>query len=134
MNKIVFISCASKKLSHTARAKYLYISPLFKKSLAFARSLSPDKIFILSAKYGLVNLEQELKPYEQTLSTMSVYEIKHWSEKVKSQMKEKINFETSEAVFLAGEKYRRHLIRLFKKNQVPLGGAWHWKTTSVSQQ
>lgn len=122
MNKIILISCVSKKLSHNAGAKDLYISPLFKMNLAFARSLHPNKIFILSAKYGLVDLEQELEPYEQTLNTMSSHEIKNWAEKVKEQMSEKINFENDEVVFLAGEKYRKYLLPLFRKVSVPLKG------------
>ena len=83
MNKIILISCVSKKLARKVMTKDLYISPLFKMNLAFAHSLRPDRIFILSAKYGLVGLEQELEPYEQTLNTMSVNEIKRWAEKVR---------------------------------------------------
>jgi hypothetical protein len=63
MNKVVLISCASKKLPHKAKAKDLYISPLFKKNLAFAHFLRADKIFILSAKYGLLSLEQVIELY-----------------------------------------------------------------------
>lgn len=51
--KIGLISCVSKKLNCKTKAKDLYTSPLFKYSLAYARKLNPDKIYILSAKYGL---------------------------------------------------------------------------------
>jgi len=102
--------------------KDLYISPLFKMNLAFAHSLRPDRIFILSAKYGLVGLEQELEPYEQTLNTMSVNEIKRWAEKVREQMEGKIDFKNDEVVFLAGEKYRKYLLPLFSKTSIPLQG------------
>lgn len=122
MSKIVLISCASKKLTCNAKAKDLYISPLFKFNLAFARSLQPDKIFILSAKYGLVNLEKELEPYEQTLNTMPVLEIKKWAEKAKKQMRKKIDFKNDEVVFLAGEKYRKYLLSSFNKISIPLKG------------
>jgi len=122
MSKIVLISCASKKLTRKTRAKDLYISPLFKLNLMFAHSLKPDKIFILSAKYGLVDLEQELEPYNQSLKTMSLPEIKKWTEKVKGQMKGKINFESDEVIFLAGEKYRMFLLPFFRKVSIPLKG------------
>jgi cytoplasmic iron level regulating protein YaaA (DUF328/UPF0246 family) len=91
-------------------------------NLAFAHSLLPDKIFILSAKYGLVDLEQELEPYEQTLNTMSASEIKLWSEKVREQIGGKIDLKNDEVVFLAGEKYRKHLLPFFDKTSVPLKG------------
>ncbi len=91
-------------------------------NLAFAHSLHPNKIFILSAKYGLVDLGRELGPYEQTLNTMSSYEIKNWAKKVKEQMGGKINFEKDEVVFLTGEKYRKYLLPFFQKATIPLKG------------
>jgi Family of unknown function (DUF6884) len=33
----------------------MYISPLFQKMMAYAEGLNPKGIFILSAKYGLLN-------------------------------------------------------------------------------
>jgi hypothetical protein len=122
MSKVILISCVSNKLQYRAKAKDLYISPLFKMSLAFAHSLDPAKIFILSAKYGLVDLEQELEPYQQTLNAMSTYEIKNWAEKVKHQMKEKVDFENDEVIFLAGEKYRKYLSPSFRRVSIPLKG------------
>ena len=38
MAKIVLISCVSKKLDHSAKARDMYISPLFKLSLKYAIS------------------------------------------------------------------------------------------------
>src|SRR3974377_946105 len=110
MNTIVLISCGKKKSSHKAMAKDLYKGDLFKMNLAYARSLQPDNIFILSAKYGLVELEEELEPYDQTLNTMPTTDIKKWAEKVKEQMRGKIDFESDTVVFLAGEKYRKFLL------------------------
>ena len=85
MSKIVFISCVSKKLDKKAKAEDLYISPLFKMNLIYAKSLSPSKIFILSAKYGLLNLEDIISPYDLTLNTMKITEVKSWAEKVRKQ-------------------------------------------------
>lgn len=122
MSKIVLISCASKKMSQRAKAKDLYISPLFKMNLAFAHSLHPSKIFILSAKYGLVDYEQELEPYDKTLNKISTSEVKQWAEKVIKQMIGKINFDNDEVIFLAGEKYRKYLLPNFRKTSIPLKG------------
>jgi cytoplasmic iron level regulating protein YaaA (DUF328/UPF0246 family) len=85
MRKIVLISCVSKKLPRNSKARDLYISPLFKKNLQYALKLAPDQIFILSAKYGLVGLDDEIEPYEMTLNTMSVKEIKQWANSVLRQ-------------------------------------------------
>ena len=48
LKRIVLISCVSKKLPHPARAKDLYVSPLFRLNLQYARKLQPDAIYILS--------------------------------------------------------------------------------------
>jgi hypothetical protein len=49
MRKIVLISCVSQKFPYKASARHLYISPLFKKNLAYARKPNPEAIFVLSA-------------------------------------------------------------------------------------
>ena len=70
MSKIVLIACVSQKLNKKAKAKDLYTSQLFKYSLAYAHSLNPDKIFILSALHHLLDLEMEIEPYNVTLSNI----------------------------------------------------------------
>lgn len=67
---IVFLSCVKTKQDHRCRADEMYISPLFKLSLRYAQSLNPRKIFILSAKYGLLELNDIIDPYELTLNHM----------------------------------------------------------------
>ncbi len=112
MEKIILISCVSKKLNHKSRAMDLYISPLFKKNIQYGKKSNPDKIFILSAKYGLVDLEEEIEPYDKTLNKMSTEEIKEWSYSVLEQLKRVSLLEKDEFTFLAGR------IR-------------NWKTTSM---
>ncbi len=122
MDTVVLISCVSKKATQKAQAKDLYISPLFRMNLAYARSLRPEKIFILSARYGAIDLEEEIEPYEQTLNTMRLQEVERWAEKVIDQIQGKIDFENDKVVFLAGERYRRFLMPLFKNASVPMQG------------
>ena len=57
----------------------MYTSPLFQKMMAHARSLNPKRIFILSAKYGLLNPDDMIEPYEQTLKTMKLDERQRWA-------------------------------------------------------
>ena len=122
MARIILISCVSKKLSEKAKAKYLYISPLFKYNLAYAKQLAADNIFILSAKYGLVNLDDEIAPYNQTLNNMKIEERKKWSDKVLNQLKIVADLEKDEFIFLAGEKYRKYLLNHIKNYKIPLKG------------
>ena len=122
MANIVLISCVSKKLNKKVKAKDLYVSPLFKFNLRYAQSLKPKNIFILSAKYGLVGLEQMIVPYEKTLNRMKANEIKKWAENIIKQLKKVSNLEKDTFIFLAGEKYREYLIPHIKNYKIPLKG------------
>jgi hypothetical protein len=121
MKKIILISCSSKKLPYKAKAKEIYISPLFKLNMKYALSLKPDKIFILSAKYGLLDLEQEIEPYDLTLNNLKKEEINSWANKVLDNLKEE-DLNNDEFIFLAGEKYRRFLIPKIENYKIPLKG------------
>lgn len=121
--KVIFIACSSKKLSRSAKAEDLYISPLFNLSWEYAKKLKPDNIYILSAKYGLVDPGMVLKPYNITLNNMSAKGIRVWADKVIAQMRGKrIDFSKDNVIFLAGDNYRKHIVPLFKNHRVPMKG------------
>lgn len=122
MRRIILISCVSKKLSYKTTAKDLYVSTLFKLNYEYALSLNPDKIFILSAKYGLLHLKDEIAPYDETLNTKSTMEISHWAESVLEQLRKEVDLEEDEVIFLAGEKYRKYLLPYIKNYKIPLKG------------
>ncbi len=122
MTTIVLISCVSTKLSHKAKARDLYISPLFRMNLKYAQQFSPQQVFILSAKYGLLQLDDEIEPYDLTLNEMSARERRSWTDKVVLQLQEHCDIEKDYFVILAGEKYRRYLLPYLKSYEVPLSG------------
>jgi hypothetical protein len=122
MRKIVLISCVSKKRSYKSKAKDLYLSPLFIKSLKYAYKLKPDTIFILSAKYGLLDLNMEIEPYNLTLNSMSASNVKLWADKVLRQLSALSDFTQDHFIFLAGMKYRKHLMPHLRSIDVPLKG------------
>jgi len=122
MKKIVFISCVKSKKSIPCAAIDFYVSPWFKKARDYAKSLYPDKIYILSAKYGLVDSKHIISPYDETLNNMKSEQRKIWAEKVLAQIKNAgINFDDN-VIFLAGQKYRENLIRNFINVEIPLRG------------
>jgi cytoplasmic iron level regulating protein YaaA (DUF328/UPF0246 family) len=122
MRKLVLISCVSKKRPTKSKARDLYISPLFKKNLNYAIKLAPDQIFVLSAKYGLVGLDDEIEPYDLTLNAMSANEIKQWANGVLRQLSTKADLQHDQFIFLAGAKYRKYLIPHLAHVEVPLEG------------
>ena len=122
MGKYVLIACCSEKLTQKAFASGLYISDLFKKSMAYAKSINPEKIFILSAKYGLLELQDEINPYDETLNTKPADEVKLWASNVLKKLSQKTDLENDEFIFLAGNKYRKYLIPKIKNYKIPLEG------------
>ena len=95
---IVFLSCGKTKAKHTCKACEMYRGDLFKKSFEYAKKLKPRKIYILSAKYKLLELEDVISPYELTLNTMNKQQQKKWAYDVYLQLKQKgQNFEVSQA-------------------------------------
>ncbi len=108
MATIVLISCVKKKLigAKNVTAKDLYISPLFKKAWAYANQLNADKIFILSAKHGLLNPESKIDDYDISLVKAKVSERKDWTVKVIEQMEQEgISLQDDKFVILAGKNY-----------------------------
>jgi cytoplasmic iron level regulating protein YaaA (DUF328/UPF0246 family) len=139
MIKIVLISCVSKKLSHKSKAQDLYVSPLFQKNLQYAKSLNPDKIFILSAKYGLLDLNKEIGPYDKTLNKMSSNEIKEWANSVLNQLQKVSDLDKDEFVFLAGNNYRKFLLLHVKNYKIPMlglgiGKQLKWLTEKIKHE
>ncbi|MCF7887664.1 MAG: hypothetical protein K9L76_00140 [Candidatus Omnitrophica bacterium] len=120
MAKIILISCVSKKKPHKAKAKNLYMSTWFKYAFQYALSLKPDKIFILSAKYGLLNPERVIMPYNRTLNNMKSDQIKKWANNVVSMLKEKADLENDNFIILAGKNYRRYLIPYISNYKIPM--------------
>lgn len=108
MNKIYLISCVKSKLPNKARARELYTSSLFKKMYAYAEKRA-DKIYILSAKHGLVDAEEVIEPYEETLNKKTKMGKKLWAVKVFQKLLRQENLKKAEIVFLAGVNYRKFL-------------------------
>lgn len=106
------------KREERCKAKDIYISPLFKKALAYTLA-HYDKVFILSAKYGLLDLDDIIEPYDLTLNTMNKKQRKQWAYKVYYQIQERIGF-SHEWYFYAGGKYREYLQQVLKPSYAPL--------------
>jgi cytoplasmic iron level regulating protein YaaA (DUF328/UPF0246 family) len=120
--RIILISCCKKKLEGKHRARDLYISPLFKRSLQYAESIDHDKIYILSAEYGLIEMEQKIESYDLTLNKQKKSFRENWSNKVLEKLKKTTDIENNEYLFLAGKKYSEYLIPKLKHTKDVLKG------------
>ena len=119
---IVLVSCVKTKQDRRCRAGDMYTSALFQKMMAYAQSLKPKRIFILSAKYGLLSPDDMIEPYEQTLKTMKTAERRAWAQGVMSALRQTGDLDADTFVFLAGDAYRQNLVPHIKHYTVPMEG------------
>lgn len=136
MKRIVLISCVSRKGKNNAKARDLYKGNLFKNSLAYAYSLKPDQIFILSAYYHLLELDDIIEPYDVTLSyvtpskkekkpnlkVLTKEETKIWGKEVIKQLIKKTDLKNDEFIILAGQSYIRPILSELTIIKEPLKG------------
>ncbi|EIA5729025.1 hypothetical protein RP125_001254 [Staphylococcus pseudintermedius] len=95
---------------------------MFRKQLKYAKQITTkdDHIYILSAKYGVLELDDIVSPYELTLNNMNKLKLKQWAYKCVKQLQEKeIDFK-DKAIFLTGKPYSQYLSQLFPNKEFPL--------------
>ena len=122
MNTVVLISCTkSKRKVKSCAARLMYdTSDLFRKSLAYAEVISED-IFVISAKYGLVPLNQVIEYYDETLKGKRKAEKDAWGKKVATQISEVFDVKNTEFVILSGRDYYAPLQSYLPHIKLPLG-------------
>ena len=131
---IVLIACVSKKGDKATKARDLYISQLFKSSLTYANKQKPDKIFVLSALHHLLDIDQEIEPYNVTLSNVPKVKRKpglkiltpeekiNWGKKVIDQLSKQTDLQNDEFIILAGREYIKPIINSISHYTNPLNG------------
>ena len=77
MSRIVLIGCGKEKAAEPCAAAELYTGPLFRDRLAYARAAGAPT-WIVSALYGLVDLQQLVRPYDRNITDMSPVDRAAW--------------------------------------------------------
>lgn len=75
---IGIVACSKTKSDHAGPALELYTSPLFRLSVRYAIQHC-EHVYIVSAKHGLVDLEDVLEPYDVTVRGMAKREREMWA-------------------------------------------------------
>ncbi|SRR6266478_2356864 len=123
-DSLYLISCVSRKQFKPMRARDLYCSDWFLKVRAYVEALDA-RWLILSAKYGVVDPDEVIAPYEVTLNSMGTGERREWAHRVTAQLRSRCH-RGDTVVILAGESYREHLVPILKEwgcaVEVPMRG------------
>src|SRR5438034_10385111 len=104
MSKTCLVACVSSKQPRVARAEEMYTSPLFKKAREYALARF-DRWLILSAKYGVLDPDQQIEPYDLTLNNFSQAQRIAWSSSVLDSLVPRVSCGDYVA-FVAGTRYR----------------------------
>ena len=84
--RVALISCAKMKRPGVHAAKDLYASPRFKLAWKYA-SARYDRVYILSAKHGLLEPERRIRAYDASLNDRTTEERLRWARKVARQIR-----------------------------------------------
>ncbi len=114
---IAVIGCGARKLDHAAEARRLYVGQYFRACLAAAEVVAPGRVFILSAKYGLIPPGQVIEPYDLTIGQPCAV----WAGKVTAQAAE-LGVWREPVTALCGTRYADLLAAAFRDVRRPLAG------------
>ncbi len=73
--EVIIIGCVSRKRSGSAKAKDLYVSPMFEKRRRYAES-SGKPWFIFSAEHGIIDPELVIAPYDVAMVLLPIDEVR----------------------------------------------------------
>ena len=125
---IYIIGCSKNKLKKMDYAKNLYTGALFKTAYKYAlKRTSEDKIFILSAKYGLIKHRELIAPYNEQIGKNESITI----DSVRAQVK-RFGILDKDVTVLAGITYTAFLANIFNKplhlpiSKLEIGDAIHY--------
>lgn len=114
---IVVISCGASKLPGRHQARNLYTGGYFKQAYAWATSVvEPQNVYILSAKYGLVNALEEIDTYDLTLGQPGAIGVSE----VHAQALSK-GLLAQQVVVVGGTRYVKMARQIWPECQAPFG-------------
>lgn len=118
---VALVSCAKQKRGEPCPARELYApSTLFSLSYEYAKR-NADRVYILSAKYGLVEEDRVIAPYDVTLNDRSPAQRMTWAEGVLRQLGQVCDLRRDRFMLLAGRHYYEYLLPALPRATLPLG-------------
>jgi hypothetical protein len=95
--RVYALTCCAQKSDKPGRARDVYQSDLFKKSLAWCENAtrhSHAPIVILSAKYGVLEPDDWIEPYDLSLDSMNAEESAIWADETRSELYDRFGNDT----------------------------------------
>jgi hypothetical protein len=108
IRKIGLLATGRKKASTAAPIVHFYKSPLFQKSVQYARK-HYDRFYFYNAKDGLLLPDQVMEPYDLSIKTFTIKEKKQWAKNLISGFSDLESAANSHVYLHGGKIYRDHL-------------------------
>lgn len=105
---IALISCGKAKLDHAAPAREMYTGNLFRAALADCESRGL-RVFILSAKHGLVGPDDVLEPYDLKLTDLPLKARLDWAQMIGRRLSEILQWAIPAMEIHAGAVYASYV-------------------------
>lgn len=107
----VIIPCVFEKTDYKTKARNLYIGHYFETCMKYAANKTNDKnIFILSAKHGLIALDDLIEPYD-----MKMGQIGSITDELLKEQAEGFGIIDKDVLAVGEEDYLEKLKKVFKK-------------------
>ena len=121
--KIGLLSYCKTKRHNVLRtpAKDLYQGVLFKAGYKYLKNLQVDRIYILSALYGLI-YETDLVGYYELRLAHNKEDNLNWANSVITKLSEVADLDNDVFIILAGNDYMRNIVSKIKHYVCPLVG------------
>lgn len=117
--RLVVVGCGARKLETPAPAALLYTGPLFRSWLeaALAVSTAPGDVLILSARYGFLDLDQPITPYNLRMTDPGAVTVAELADQVAAR-----GIQRRTVLALCGRAYADKLRAVFPAVETPLAG------------
>jgi cytoplasmic iron level regulating protein YaaA (DUF328/UPF0246 family) len=123
MKSLYLVPCCGLKKTSSSLAADMYQSQLFKKMKQFVGSHDWG---ILSAKYGFVQSDTIIEPYDLSLNTCAEKYKREWSTQVYQSLIKLYPSRDKKIIILAGKEYRKYLMQMlqgyYSVVEVPMQG------------
>ncbi|WP_433332502.1 DUF6884 domain-containing protein [Spirillospora sp. CA-294931] len=116
---VVVVGCGGAKLDRPAPAGQMYVGTFHRLCRQAAERLRPDRLFILSAKYGLVRPDHYIRPYDIRIGDPDQVQ----PERLERQAKKEGCWYADLVIVLAGHAYVDLTRTVWPDAVAPLAGA-----------
>jgi cytoplasmic iron level regulating protein YaaA (DUF328/UPF0246 family) len=119
VERIALVACVKEKLNHPASAEVMYLGASFNEWMNDAKKRDLDHIYILSGKYGLLELGEIIEPYDLNLGLQDEKYINAWKWNVLAKLRQRHNLSNTHATVYTNKVYHEGLIEFFNSYEIP---------------